>query len=68
MKKILALLLIASSSLSCSTGAEFDDQPYDDVEVDPIYKCFENYAELNNYQLSDDPSDMIEYCYEIYGD
>jgi hypothetical protein len=68
MKKILALLLITPLLLSCSTGTKFDDQPYDDVEVDPIYECFESYAELNDYELSDDPSDMIEYCYEIYGD
>jgi hypothetical protein len=68
MKKILALLLIIPLSLSCSTGTESDDQPYDDSEVDPIYECFENYAKLNNYELSDDPSDMIEYCYELYGD
>jgi hypothetical protein len=68
MKKMLALLLITSLSLSCSTSVKFDDQPYDNVEIDPIYECFENYAEFNGYELSDDPSDMIEYCYELYGE
>jgi hypothetical protein len=68
MKKILALLLITPLLLSCSTGTEFDDQPYDDWKLDPVYECFESYAELNDYELSDDPSDMINYCYELYGD